>query len=165
MRTFRVSVTGKTYVIEVDDVDKSPMQITVNGRAYEIEIEWEGATSEATVRPEIVPAAPAKQAVEPVAKLPSQPPKPRVSDEERSSAPTIDAPMPGTIVAVNVRPGAKIARGDEVCVLEAMKMRNAIRSPRDGEVEEVLVAPGAKVAYGNPLIRFAPPAPASSKSP
>jgi biotin carboxyl carrier protein len=165
MRTFRVSVSGKTYVIEVDDVDKSPMQITVNGRAYEIEIEWEGATSEATVRPEIVPVAPAREAVEPAGRLPTQPPKPRVSDEERSSALTIDAPMPGTIVAVHVRPGAKVARGEEVCVLEAMKMRNSIRSPRDGEVDDVLVAPGTKVAYGNPLIRFAEPAPTGSAAP
>jgi biotin carboxyl carrier protein len=73
--------------------------------------------------------------------------------------------MPGTIVAVHVRPGAQVARGDEVCVLEAMKMRNSIRSPRDGEVDDVLVAPGTKVAYGNPLIRFAKAAPTGSASP
>ena len=69
--------------------------------------------------------------------------------------------MPGSIVAISVRPGDSIARGDEVCVLEAMKMRNSIRSPRDGEVEEVLVMIGAKVAYGNSLIRFTEATPAS----
>jgi biotin carboxyl carrier protein len=51
-----------------------------------------------------------------------------------------------------------VSRGDELCVLEAMKMRNSIRSPRDGEIQDVLVAPAAKVAYGDPLVRFAGPA-------
>ena len=160
MRTFRVRVSDKSFVVEVDDIDKSPLQIIVNGRPYQVEVEWEGATSEATVRPEIVPAKPASEAIEPTAKRPSQPPKPHVSDAERTTALTVDAPMPGSIVAISVRPGDSVARGDEVCVLEAMKMRNSIRSPRDGEVEEVLVMIGAKVAYGNSLIRFAQATPA-----
>jgi biotin carboxyl carrier protein len=158
MRTFRVTIAGKPFVVEVADFDKSPIQVTVNGRAFEVEVEWEGATSEATVRPELVPAKPAREALEPPARRPSQPPTPQVSDAERSSALTVDAPMPGSIVAIAVRPGQFVARGDDVCILEAMKMRNSIRSPRDGEVDEVLVTVGAKVAYGDPLIRFAAPA-------
>lgn len=157
MRTFRVTISGKLFVIEVDDFSKSPIQVSVNGRPFQVEVEWEGASSEATVRPELMPAKPAHETIEPPAKRPSQAPAPHVSDAERSNAATVDAPMPGSIVAVSVRPGQLIARGEEVCVLEAMKMRNAIRSPRDGEVEEVLVAAGAKVAYGDPLIRFAQP--------
>lgn len=159
MRTFRVTVSGKPFVVEVDDFDKSPIQVTVNGRPFLVEVEWEGATSEATVRPELVPARPASAAVEPPTRRPSQPPKPHISDAERTSAATVDAPMPGSIVTVGVRPGQRIARGDEVCILEAMKMRNSIRSPRDGEVDEVFVTPGTKVAYGDPIVSFAKPAP------
>jgi biotin carboxyl carrier protein len=157
MRTFRVTISGKSFVVEVADFDKSPIRVTVNGRPFEVEVDWEGAASEATVRPDLVPAKPAREAIEPPARRLSQPPKPQVSDAERSSALTVDAPMPGTIVAIAVRPGQSIARGDDVCILEAMKMRNSIRSPRDGEVEEVLVTVGTKVAYGDPLIRFVTP--------
>lgn len=158
MRSFRVRVSGKTYQIEVDDSGKSPLQVIVNGRPFAVEVDWQGAASEATVRPEIVPASPAVETVTPAGHRPAQPPKPQLSDSERASAATVDAPMPGVILEVRVRPGNAVSRGDELCVLEAMKMRNSIRSPREGEIQDVLVSAGAKVAYGDPLVRFAGPA-------
>lgn len=157
MRSFRIRVSGKTYLVEVDDVSKSPIQVTVNGRPFSVDVEWQGAASEATVRPEIVPTSPASETVMPAGHRPAQPPTPRVSERERASAATVDAPMPGTIVEVRAKPGDTVSRGDELCTLEAMKMRNSIRSPRDGEIEAVLVAAGAKVAYGDALVRFAGP--------
>ncbi len=158
MRSFRIRISGKTYLVEVEDASKSPVQVIVNGRPFSIEVEWQGAASEATVRPEIVPTSTAHEAVMPAGHRPAQPPTPHVSDSERASVTTVDAPMPGTIVEVRAKPGDTVSRGDELCTLEAMKMRNSIRSPRDGEVEAVLVATGAKVAYGDPLVRFAGPA-------
>jgi len=158
MRSFRIRVSGKTYLVDVDDLSKSPIQVSVNGRPFNVEVEWQGAASEATVRPEVVPASPAREAVTPAGQRPAQPPPPRISESERASAATVDAPMPGTIVEVRAKPGAAVSRGDELCTLEAMKMRNSIRSPRDGEIEAVLVAAGAKVAYGDALVRFAGPA-------
>lgn len=155
MRSFRVRVSGKTYLVEVDDLSKSPVQVIVNGRPFNVEVEWQGAASEATVRPEIVPASPAREILTPAGRGPAQPPTPRISEDERASAATVDAPMPGAIVEVRVKPGDTVSRGDELCLLEAMKMRNSIRSPRDGQIEVVLVAAGAKVAYGDPLVRFA----------
>jgi biotin carboxyl carrier protein len=158
MRSFRVRVSGKTYLVEVDDLSKSPIQVVVNGRPFSVEVEWQGAASEATVRPEVVPASLAREAIAPAGHRPAQPPTPRVSDSERASAATVDSPMPGTIVEVRVKAGDTVSRGDELCLLEAMKMRNSIRSPRDGEIEVVLVAAGVKVAYGDALVRFAGPA-------
>lgn len=157
MRSFRVRVSGTTYVVEVDDTGRSPFQVVVNGRPFNVEVEWQGAASEATVRPEIVPTSPAREAVTPPVRRPAQPPTPRISDSERAAAATVDAPMPGTIVEVRVKPGDAVSRGDELCLLEAMKMRNSIRSPRDGEIDDVLVTAGAKVAYGDALVRFAGP--------
>lgn len=155
MRSFRVRISDKTYLVEVEDIAASPVQVTVNGRPFSVEVEWQGAASEATVRPEIVPVSPASEVITPASRGPAQPPTPRITESERASAVTVDAPMPGTIVAVQVKPGATVSRGDELCVLEAMKMRNSIRSPRDGEIADVLATPGAKVAYGDPLVRFA----------
>ena len=158
MRSFRVRVSDKTYHVEVDDISKSPLQVTVNGRSFTVEVEWQGAASEATVRPEIMPAKPAPEEATPAGARLALPPTPQISESERASAATVDAPMPGVILEVRVKPGQTVSRGEELCVLEAMKMRNSIRSPREGEVLEVLVAAGAKVAYGDRLIRFAGPA-------
>jgi biotin carboxyl carrier protein len=158
MRSFRVRISDKTYLVEVDDTGRSPLQVVVNGRPYAVEVEWQGAAAESIVRPEIVPTRPAPEAVASPAAFPAKPPTPQLSESERSSAATVDAPMPGVILEVRAKAGEQVKRGDELCVLEAMKMRNSIRSPRDGVIQEVLVNAGAKVAYGDPLVRYAGPA-------
>ncbi len=57
----------------------------------------------------------------------------------------VGAPMPGTVATVNVVVGQRVARGDVVTTLEAMKMEAAVRAEIDGEVTEVLVQPGMQV--------------------
>jgi biotin carboxyl carrier protein len=64
----------------------------------------------------------------------------------------LEAPMPGKVVAVRVSPGQKVAKGEELLVVEAMKMENALRSPRAGVVRAVRVAPGDMVAPGSALV-------------
>jgi acetyl/propionyl-CoA carboxylase alpha subunit len=66
----------------------------------------------------------------------------------------LEAPMPGKVVAVKVLPGQTVARGDEVLVVEAMKMENAVRAPRDGTVKSVAVAVGEMVAPGVVLVEL-----------
>jgi biotin carboxyl carrier protein len=62
--------------------------------------------------------------------------------------------MPGVVLEVLVAPGAALRRGDPILVLEAMKMRNTIRSPRDAVVREVAVMAGQPVGPGDPLVRL-----------
>ena len=62
--------------------------------------------------------------------------------------------MPGQIRTVPVSPGSQVARGELLCVLEAMKMNNQIRAPRDGIIAQVHVDPGAQVNYGDPLMSY-----------
>lgn len=57
----------------------------------------------------------------------------------------IGAPMPGTVATINVAVGQRVARGDVVTTLEAMKMEAAVRAEIDGEVAEVLVQPAMQV--------------------
>ena len=64
----------------------------------------------------------------------------------------VTAPMPGSIVKVNVSVGADVKKGDILCVLEAMKMENEIKAPEDGKVSSVLVNSGASVASGDVLV-------------
>lgn len=155
MRSFRINIADKIYLVEVEDPQQTPIQVRVNGRPYEVEVEWQGAESEATVRPETLPSYSPQETGSHQSKRPMLPPTPRVSETEQTTASQIEAPMPGTILDVRVKAGDSIERGDVICMLEAMKMRNSIKSTRSGQIAEVLVGNGAKVAYGDPLVRFA----------
>ncbi len=67
---------------------------------------------------------------------------------------SLTAPMPGKIIAVNVKPGAAVARGEALMVLEAMKMEHTIAAPADGLVTEIHFKPGEQVDEGTELIAF-----------
>jgi geranyl-CoA carboxylase alpha subunit len=62
------------------------------------------------------------------------------------------APMNGSVIAIRVAEGARVARGEIVAILEAMKMQHEIVAPADGVVEQVAVQPGAQVATRDPLV-------------
>jgi 3-methylcrotonyl-CoA carboxylase alpha subunit len=64
------------------------------------------------------------------------------------------APMPGKVIAVLVKPGAKVERGAPLVIMEAMKMEHAINAPATGTVREVLYSVGDQVEEGAELIRF-----------
>jgi 3-methylcrotonyl-CoA carboxylase alpha subunit len=66
----------------------------------------------------------------------------------------LEAPMPGRVSAVKVAPGQRVLKGEEVVVVEAMKMENALRAPADGVVRAVHVAVGDAVAPGPPLVEL-----------
>ncbi len=112
------------------------LKVTVNGIAYDVCVEEVGEVASAPVA-----AAPAASA--PAAPAPAAP----VAGGE-----VVSAPMPGTILAVNVTAGQAVKKGDVLCVLEAMKMENEIYAPRDGEVASVSVTKGESVESGKALV-------------
>ena len=102
--------------------------ITVNGQAYEVEVEEVGGA---------VSAAPAPKAA--AAAVPA-------------GAATVSAPMPGKIMSVAVKPGDAVKRGQVLLILEAMKMQNEIMAPGDGKVADVRVAAGQSVNTGDVMV-------------
>ena len=68
---------------------------------------------------------------------------------------TVDSPMPGTIIRVDVTAGQAVKSGDILVILEAMKMENEILAPRDGTVAQVVVQKGSSVDTGSPLVVLA----------
>ena len=72
----------------------------------------------------------------------------------RQEGGTLEAPMPGRVAAVRATPGQRVRRGEELVVVEAMKMENAVRAPRDGVVRAVHVSPGEMVSPGRPLVEL-----------
>lgn len=118
-------------------------RITVNGVAYDVTVE-ELNESVAT------PAAPVTSApVAPAA--PKASPKPAIP----AGATSATAPMPGTIVRVDVKVGDTVKKGDVLVVLEAMKMENDICAPTDGKVVAVSVEKGQAVVADEVLVTLA----------
>ena len=109
-------------------------KVTVNGNVYEITIE---AVDKADIKSAPVTPAPA-----PVASAPA-------------GGSAVSAPMPGTILKVNVSNGQAVKKGDVLFILEAMKMENEIMAPCDGTVAGVSVAQGASVETGTALCTLA----------
>ncbi len=72
----------------------------------------------------------------------------------RHDAGGLEAPMPGRVSAVKVRVGQRVARGDELIVVEAMKMENALRAPRAGIVRALHAGAGDMVAPGRALVEL-----------
>ena len=64
----------------------------------------------------------------------------------------VKAPMPGSIVKVNVKVGDSVKKGDVLCILEAMKMENEIFAPEDGTVASVEISQGMTVATDATLV-------------
>jgi 3-methylcrotonyl-CoA carboxylase alpha subunit len=66
----------------------------------------------------------------------------------------LEAPMPGKVIAVKVAPGDTVMKGDELLVVEAMKMENAVRAPREGRVKSVSAQVGDMVSPGVVLVEL-----------
>ncbi len=130
--------------------------ITVNGHTYEVLVEEAGAIPSAPVAaPVAAPAVAAAPAPAPApAPAAAAAPAPAAAPAATGStgAVTVTAPMPGTILKVEVAPGQAVKKGDTLCILEAMKMENAIPAPQDGTVASVNVTKGASVNAGDLLV-------------
>lgn len=74
---------------------------------------------------------------------------------QRQTSGVLEAPMPGKVIAVRVVAGQAVKKGEELLVVEAMKMENALRAPRDGIVKSVSAKPGDRVSPGVALVELA----------
>lgn len=145
MKRITVTINGKLFEVEVNDLHSSPLQVRVNGREYEVTVSPATAPSiSAAASAMSSPAAPREQA---------SLPKPAPASSMLSGN-VLSAPMPGVILNIAVKAGDKVAYGQQLCALEAMKMKNAIRSPREGTLASVEVQEGQRVNYGDVLFRF-----------
>ncbi len=145
----KVLVNGKPYEVEIQSLDSSPMQVTVNGTAYTVSVE---GGEVAALKPVSSPAAAAP--VQAVISAPMTPP-PAAAAPANGSSGVVAAPMPGVILDIVVKAGDSVKRGDQLCALEAMKMKSAIRSPRDGVIAVVEVTDGQRITHGQVIVRFA----------
>jgi glutaconyl-CoA/methylmalonyl-CoA decarboxylase subunit gamma len=138
--TYEITVNGTTYIVELGDVSYSPVQVTVNGEVKTVSFR----EAQPDAQPKTVPVA--KVVEKPVAAPIQKVPPTAVAGCK------VNAPMPGKILSITVKPGDKVKEGDTVCTLEAMKMEMPISSTAAGTVKAIHVAVGDNVAYNDPLV-------------
>jgi biotin carboxyl carrier protein len=123
-------------------------QITFKGQVYELDVEEIGSavsTGKKVASSPVSPSAPAP--------VPAQAPAPKAAAPIAvpAGAQTVLAPMPGKILAVNIKTGDSVKRGDVIFILEAMKMQNEIMANQDGKISKVNAVVGQTVSTGDVL--------------
>jgi len=141
MKTFKFTINGQTYDVEIKQIEDNNASIEVNGTEYNVQLHQEVKIATPKT-PKIVTKAANLQDGESFMK-------------KASAGSGIKSPLPGTILEVNVSVGDTIKRGQKVLVMEAMKMHNDVLSEKDGVVKAVKVSAGQAVMEGDVLIEIA----------
>jgi biotin carboxyl carrier protein len=153
MRRYTIEVDGHGFVVDVEELAAERFQVVVDGQAFEVAlaaIEDVSGAADAPSRP-AVSVRPVASAAAP--RAPAPPAAPRAAAPAGGGL-VLGAPMPGAILRLSVTVGSKVSRGQDIAVLEAMKMENIIRAPQPGVIAEVCVQPGDQVGHGQPIVRF-----------
>lgn len=146
----KVKIEDQTFEVNVGDLNTRPIQATVDGQTVEVWPEESPRTVAAT--PAIIAAVP-ETAPAPIAAIPVPAAAP-LSSAGVAKPGAITAPIPGVIVTMSVKEGDSVKKGQELCVLEAMKMKNSIRANRDGIIGAVKAKVGDHVQHSQVLIEF-----------
>ena len=139
-----VKIQDKTFEVRIGDTHARPIQAIVDGEVFEV---W----------PEemMVPSSDHKVTPPPHAAHPVKPADiGEVKDNPSSEGKSVKAPIPGVIIEIMVSAGDTVAYGQELCVLEAMKMKNSIRSSKAGVIGKVLISVGDQVSQNQTLMEY-----------
>ena len=140
MRNYKITVNGNTYEVGVEEIGGAPVATSVQMQA-----------------PAPAPkpaAAPAPAPVQKPAPKPAARPAaaPKAAPAASGGGDAVTAPLPGTVLSINVTEGAQVKAGDVLIVFEAMKMENELQAPRDGTVAKIHVEKGAAMQAGEPVV-------------
>ena len=138
MSTFKYTIDGKEYNVEIGEVNDNIASVTVNGEAFSVEME---------------------KKEEPEKKKPVLG-QPKKEDAESETTPVANvnannalrAPLPGVVTEIKVEVGQEVSAGDTLVVLEAMKMANNLEAEKSGKVTAICVKVGENVMEDTPLV-------------
>ena len=139
-----VKIQNKTYEVRIGDVHTRPIVANVDGETFEV---W---PEESTIPPENYQPQTGSSTVKPLPTVNIEPPTPSAADSIKQ----VKAPIPGVIISIAVNAGDKVTHGQELCILEAMKMKNVIRSSREGKIANICVKEGDSVQHSQVLLEY-----------
>jgi biotin carboxyl carrier protein len=138
-----VKIQNKTYEANVGDIHSRPIQVSIDRETFEV---W---PEEMILPHSQEPATPTPAVMHPVKTTALQ------ADKQKSShSSEVTAPIPGVITAIKVNEGDAVTYGQELCVLEAMKMKNSIRASHDGTIARIHITVGEQVQQSKVLMEF-----------
>ena len=140
---YKITVNNKTYEVEIENINTRPVIAFVDGTRFEVTPERRKESDEI------------KNKAERKSFNPNQPAANSHSSNLALNGNAQTAPLPGTVIEVFVKAGEKVEAGQVILIIEAMKMKNSIRSLKGGTISEVLVSAGQSVAHKQALIKFA----------
>lgn len=126
MKKFAIKVNDKSYEVEVEEIKESP------------------AAPVAGPAPAVKPPPPRS--------APASKPTTARPAVKKGEGITVNSPMPGTIIAIEIKEGDPVKQGQVLMILEAMKMENEIPAPAEGKVVSISVSEGAAVSSGDLLL-------------
>ncbi|HEX5808203.1 MAG TPA: biotin/lipoyl-containing protein [Anaerolineales bacterium] len=132
-----VNVAEKQYEVEIEDLNARPVIARIDGQEFKVSPQ---EANKALVQKEVRNSKPLE--------ISRQPSASGLNTQE------LTAPLPGTVIEVFVKAGDTIETGQIILVIEAMKMKNSIRSTRAGKIADVLTGAGQTVAHKQILVRF-----------
>ncbi len=140
MKKFKFTIRGQEYDVEIKDFEGSNAIIEVNGTSYDVDVH---VTEKSSKTPRLVR--------KPVVNKPGE----GSIKKSGSGASTVKAPLPGSIIKINIAVGDSINPGDTLLVMEAMKMENNVLAEKGGTVKAIKVAVGDSVLQDDVLIEIA----------
>ena len=149
MKQYKYKINGAQYDVTIDSISGNLAKVEVNGIPFEVEMQGSTLVEDNLPTPsavaEVATSAPT------VAPAVEAAPAPAAKGAAGAGTP-VKAPLPGVVTKVLVSAGQTVKKGDNVLVLEAMKMENNITAECDGSVTGICVAAGDSVMEGTVLL-------------
>jgi glutaconyl-CoA/methylmalonyl-CoA decarboxylase subunit gamma len=140
---YTVKIEDHSYAVEIQDLNARPIVALVDGEPFEVYPE-EGGIS----LPENV------QATSPVVNAPPVPVSNGTPLSSSVSVKVVRAPIPGVLISLAVKIGDEVSYGQELCVLEAMKMKNTVRASHPGRIGWIHAAVGQTLNHHDPIMEY-----------
>ena len=138
MKKFDFTIRGNKYNVEIKSFEYNIAEIEVNGTPYKVEVHKE---IKQTKTPQLVRPLIQKEGSGKIKK-------------KLSSSYIVKAPLPGNILKIMINKGDEVKKGDNLMIMEAMKMENNILSEKDGIIKSINIKVGDSVLQGDTLIEI-----------
>lgn len=138
MKKYKFTIKGHEYDVEIKDFDENIANIEVNGTPYKVEVHKEMKTTKTPTLIRKTPTAPKEN-------------KPL---QRSSTLSTIKAPLPGNILQILVKVGDEVKRGQNLLIMEAMKMENNVLAEKEGIISSIKINVGDTVLQNDTLIEI-----------
>lgn len=147
MKKYKFTINDSDYSVVINDIDEDIADVEVNGKSYSIKLHQAPKASKTPVlvRKEVQNKPGENKVAEKLAPMPIK---------AKPSSKTINAPLPGSVLKINVKEGDTFKDGDVLMIMESMKMENNILADKAGTIVRVLAAVGTSVMQDEVLFEI-----------